>query len=287
MELIRTINTSTETPFIYVSMDTAEGKTCVGHWIWECALFLPYIKDIQKKTTIPLKILLNEKRRYKTNILSDFGFGEDDIIYSEKMAKDGNSWQEHYVIPDENEYMMYVPKFFYLWSVSLNSTEFFDALEQFRSFYISTLPPIIKTTSIVYVARSRLENYQPNKREFTNFDDFCTMLDKKGVNILNVDTLSSLTPQIQAILSAKTIIVEMGSAFLINVAFIASNSHVIIINDTSRPNFSVCNDSFIQIYRHLTYLRNNTFEIFSYGDNRHPFSIDLNKFENRINQLNI
>lgn len=284
MELIRSINTSTERAFIYVSMDTAEGRACVGHWIWECALFLPYIKDIQKKTTIPLKILLNEKRRYKTNILSDFGFYEDDIVYSTRMAKDGEEWQQSYVFPEENEYMMYVPKFFYLWTVSVNSTEFFDALEQFRSFYISSLQPITKSTSIIYVARSRLENYQPNKREFTNFDDFCTMLDKRGVNILNVDTLSSLTPQFQAILSAKTIIVEMGSAFQINATFIASNSHIIVINDVFKPNFTVCNDSFIQIYRKLMSLRNNTFEIFSRGAIREPFTIDLREFENVIDE---
>lgn len=183
MELIRTINTTTETPFIYVSMDTAEGTGCVGHWIWECALFLPYIKDIQKKTTIPLKILLNEKRRYKTNILSDFGFYEDDIIYSTRMEKDGNEWQEHYVIPVENEYMMYAPKFFYLWKTSVNTAEFFDALERFREFYIGKLQSITKTTPIVYVARSRLENYEPNKREFINFDDFCAMLVKRDVDM--------------------------------------------------------------------------------------------------------
>jgi hypothetical protein len=266
-----------ETPFIYVSMDTAEGTGCVGHWIWECALFLPYIKDIQKKTTIPLKILLNEKRRYKTNILSDFGFYEDDIIYSTRMEKDGNEWQEHYVIPVENEYMMYAPKFFYLWKTSVNTAEFFDALERFREFYIGKLQSITKTTPIVYVARSRLENYEPNKREFINFDDFCAMLVKRDVDILNVDTFSSLIPQFQAILNAKTIIVEMGSAFTINAAFIASNSHIIVINDNI--DYHTCCYSFVQIYKKLMSLRNNTFEIFSRSSFNKSFHLDLTKFE--------
>lgn len=285
MELIRTINTTTETPFIYVSMDTAEGTGCVGHWIWECALFLPYIKDIQKKITIPLKILLNEKRRYKTNILSDFGFYEDDIIYSTRMKKDGNTWREYYVIPVENEYMMYAPKFFYYWKTSINTAEFFNALERFREFYISKLQPITKTTSIIYVARSRLENYATNKREFINFDDFCAMLVKRCVDILNVDTLSSLTPQFQAILNAKTIIVEMGSAFQINAAFIASNSHIIIINDICEPNYHVCSWSFIQIYKKLMSLRNNTFEIFSRTKLGKSFHIDLTDFNLCIDKL--
>jgi hypothetical protein len=283
MELIRTINTTTDTPFIYVSMDTTEGTGCVGHWIWECALFLPYIKDIQKKTIIPLKILLNEKHRYKTNILADFGFYEDDIVYSTKMAKDGNTWQENYVIPVENEYMMYAPRFFYLWKVSVNTTEFFDAIERFRQFYISTLQPTTKSTSIVYVARSRLENYASNKREFRNFDDFCILLDKKGVDILNIDTLSSLTPQFQAILNAKTIIVEMGSAFTINAAFIASNSHIIVINDNF--DYNRCSYPFFKIFKNLMCLHNNTIDIFSHTQFGESFTIDLTKFETYIDNI--
>jgi hypothetical protein len=283
MELIRSINTTTDTPFIYVSMDTAEGTGCVGHWIWECALFLPYIKDIQKKTTIPLKILLNEKRRYKTNILADFGFYEGDIVYSTKMANDGETLQEQYVVPVENEYMMYAPKFFYLWKTSVNTPEFFEALERFRQFYISTLQPITKSTSIMYVARSKLENYAANKREFINFDDFCMLLDKKGVNILNIDTLSSLTPQFQAILSAKTIIVEMGSAFTINAAFIASNSHIIVINDNF--DYNRCSYPFFQIFKNLMSIRNNTIEIFSHTQFGESFTIDLTKFETYIDNI--
>jgi hypothetical protein len=109
------------------------------------------------------------------------------------------------------------------------------------------------------------------------------MLDKKGVNILNIDTLSSLTPQFQAILSAKTIIVEMGSAFTINAAFIASNSHIIVINDSF--DYNRCSYPFFQIFKNLMSLRNNTIEIFSHTKFGESFTIDLTKFETYIDNI--
>jgi hypothetical protein len=284
MERIRTMNTTTNANVIYVSLDTTEGKGCVGHWIWECALFLPYIKDIQNKTSTPLKILLNGKKRYKTNMLSDFGFCEDDIVYSTKMAKDGNTMQEYYVIPEEDEYMLYTPKFFYLWTVFVHTTDFFEAFERFRNFYLSKLEPITKTTPIVYLSRSRLENYIPGGiHPFVNFNDFYNMIEKRGIDILNIDTLSSFVPQFQKVLDSKTIIVEMGSAFTINAAFIASNSHIIVINDTY--GYNTCKYSFFHVLRKLVSLRNNTIEIFSTSPGGGPFNIDIPKFEKFIDKI--
>lgn len=283
MDLIRAINTTTDAPFIYVSMDTAEGG-CFGHWMWEVAIFLPHIRDLRKKEARPLKILLNEKRAYKTNVLSDFGFYEADIVYSTKMVKDGNTWQEKYVAPTEASYMMYVPKFFYVWNTTPTTYPFFEALHQFREFYISSIPLTTKTTPILYVARSRKENYAQNARTFVNMEDFRSMLHKNGVKIMEVDTLTSLTPQFQEILSASVIIAEMGSAFTINGCFIASNSRIVVINDMY--NYPSCNYGFFQAMKRIMPERKNLVDIFSYGTNSAPFSIDIPKFEVMIKALN-
>jgi len=282
MELFREQHTTTDAAFIYVSMDTAEGAGCVGHWIWECALFLPYIKDLQKQTEKPLKILLNQKRRYKTNILSDFGFYEDDIIYSSQMAKGGDQWQEQYVVPNEDKYIMYVPKFFYPWNTYIHTDIFFIAIERFRQFYISALPPIAQDTPITYVARSRVENYARSARAFINMDEFCNLIDKKGIETLHVDTLSSLTPQFKAILSSKTIILERGSVFTINAAIIARNSHIIILNDFYETDST---DPHMKVLQKLMYLHNNTFHIFSRGSSTNPFNVDIPEFEKCIDSI--
>jgi hypothetical protein len=276
-------NISTPT-YVYVSLDTADGL-CVGHWLWECALFLPYIKDLQKTLPYKLKILLHNTKRYKKNILSDFDFHDTDIVYSSKMVRDergnGNP-QEHHVIPEESEYILYLPKFLYMWETKIHNSLFFDCLDRFRDYYIRTIPEISKSIPITYVARSKKEYFDKNFREFVNKDEIVTMLVENKVNILDVDELNSLAPQFTRILKSKTIIVEMGSAFQINAGLFATNSHIIIINDLWGYHDS--DAPFFHILRKLMNERNNTIEVFSTGAIK-PFIVDKESLEKRVGEL--
>jgi hypothetical protein len=198
--------------------------------------------------------------------------------------KRGNgSWQETHVVSEETEYMMYLPKFFYLWHSNINTTTFFECLNKFRNYYIEKIPNTTKTIPITYVARSLKENYKFNYREFNNKKEIRDMLERKGVNILDTDSLTSLLPQFEVILKSNIIIVEMGSAFEINASFISSNSHIIVINDCF--DYFNNNNPFISVYRKLTSERNNTVEIFSKGTHFTSFSLDENKLEKRVSEL--
>jgi len=288
MEVLRNISNSytEDISFVYISLDTIEGASCVGHWIWECALFLPSIKQWQKEQIRPIKILLNEKKQYKINILADFGFTETDIEYSSKMTQDGDNWTQQYVIPDSTTYTLYAPTFFYLWTVNVTTTHFFTLLDLFRNYYINLLQqPIQKTIPITYIARSKKENYTLNFRNFENKDEFETMLVSNNINILYVDELNSFASQFDIISRSKNIIVEMGSAFTINAVLIASNSNIIIINDTW--NYSSSDTPFFQIYRKLISEHNNTINIFSHGNHRTPFIVDIPAFNKMINTFKI
>lgn len=286
MDRINTFsNNNTTYPLhVYVSLDTTE-SSCVGHWIWECALFLPYIKHLQKTLSYTVKILLRELKQFKKNILSDFDFDDTDIVYSSKMISDhrgSGTWQEHYIIPEESEYIVYLPKFFYLWQTNIHKSLFFDCLDRFREYYIQKIPDTSKSIPITYVARSRKENYNKNYREFINKDEIRKMLDENKVNILDIDDLTSLTPQFSSILKSKTIIVEMGSAFQINAAFLASGSRIIVINDLW--DYDNSDTPFFQIMRKLMIERNNTVEIFSTGGIK-PFTVDKESLEKRVSEL--
>jgi hypothetical protein len=287
--VIDTVNTFTNNntiQHVYVSLDTAEGS-CVGHWLWECALFLPYIKDLQKTLPYTLKILLHNSKRFKTNILFDFDFHETDIVYSSRMIGDhrrGGSWQATFVIPEESEYIVYLPKFFYLWETNIHTSLFFDCLTRFRDYYIKKIPDTSKSIPITYVARSTKENYPRNYREFINKNEIRTMLEENEVNILDVDELTSLVPQFSRILLSKTIIVEMGSAFKINAGLLASNSRIIVINDWW--NYYSSDAPSIHIVRKLMNERNNTIEIFSTGEIK-GFTVDKESLEKRVQELNV
>ena len=289
MSLLRkqnTLQTVTDVSFVYVSLDTIEGSDCVGHWIWECSLFLPYIKELQRELSVPIKILLKNEKRYKRIILSDFGFQESDIVYSTKLVQDnGNRWQDKYVSPIESEYICYVPEFFYLWNVEVNTTPFFEALTKFRDHFMKTIQPVEKTIPLLYIGRSRKENYNPQRRIFTNLDTFWNMLEQNNVTILNVDKLQSFQTQFTMVMRSKVIIMEMGSAFTINGGFLATDSHIIIMND--HWNYHESNTPFFQIFRKLQTERNNTIEIFSsnIGNFDGSFEIDIPHMEKRVQQI--
>jgi len=277
MRIVNTLQSDIPAEFIYISLDTVEGES-VGHWIIECAVFLPHIKDLQKESKIPFKILLRESKQYKTSILSDFGFLESDIKYSRNMVSDGPSWQNQYVVPIEPGYMMYVPNFFYVFNFSTDNELFYEYINRFRKHYVES--DSIKSIPVSYIARSSKENYSHNFRTFINMNEFRSLLTDKGVHTVEVDRFSSFKPQFEVVLKSKTIIVEMGSAFVINAGLIASNSHIIIINDAVDyiNNYSPV----YQAIKRLMNERKNTVEIFSKGVHRTPFSVDIALFKERI-----
>ena len=160
---------------------------------------------------------------------------------------------------------------------------FFDYLTKFRNHYILNIPNITKSIPITYLKRSEKENYANNYREFINKDEIVSILEKRGVNLLDIDSLNSLLPQFKSIIKSNTIILEMGSAFTINAAFIASNSHIIVINDNY--GYYSSNTPFFIIFRKIMEERNNTVEIFSTGNHSQSFCVDTLLFEKRICDL--
>jgi hypothetical protein len=194
------------------------------------------------------------------------------------------------VFPDGNsDYILYLPVFFYLWHTKLNNkfiiTPFFSLLNDFRMHYISNISDTTKTIPISYIARSKVENYRPNFRNFMNADAFCKLLDDNMVNMIYTDTFQSLTPQFNDVIKSKVIIVEMGSAFTINAAFIAMNSHIIVINDIW--GYHTAGEPFFHIFRFLMKERNNTVEIFSRGSGTQNFSVNIDAFQKRIDELRV
>lgn len=75
----------------------------------------------------------------------------------------------------------------------------------------------------------------------------------------------------------------MGSAFQINVGYIAYDSHIIVINDYL--GYNTLNTPWFNTIRKLTQLRKNTVDIFSHGSNNSPFSIDIDRFEKHLDTI--
>jgi capsular polysaccharide biosynthesis protein len=192
-------------------------------------------------------------------------------------------WQENYVLPSESEYILYVLPFFYIWTSTIENTLFCDYWARFRRHYADPLEIVEKTIPILYVARSKKENYTTHHRNFENMDAFIELLKKHNVHIMDVDEFTSLQPQFDLVLKSKVIIVEQGSGYSMNSVFIAANSHVILLNDC----WDVTNiiTPFYVFSRKIMSERNTTVEVFSKGKHATPFTVDLEEFEKRLQHL--
>jgi capsular polysaccharide biosynthesis protein len=275
--------TSNNPKHIYCLLDTKDASDCVGHWIWECAIFLPYVQTLRRiLANNTLTILLCNKKRYKRNILQDFHISESDIAYSESMT--GNSIeQSNHVVPMESEYVAYVPHFLYFHGVTTNTTLFFHYVNTFRSYYMK-VPLEKKTIDVLYVRRSKKEHYKGNFRHCMNMDETLAMMERNGVTMMDVDEFSSLQPQFDMVLRSKVIIAEMGSAYSINGCFLATNSHIIVLNDYN--NLYDPFHEYMRVQKKLMLDHNNTFESFVVKHTeKTPFSIDVDQLETRIYEI--
>ena len=290
--------TVTDDNTVVCSLDTIEGSDCFGHWINECAIFLPAIKQLQLKYPT-LKILLRHRRRFKLNILADFGFSEDDIIYSDTLSTDChcsqwlycNNLKYEWLYIDEARYCSHIrhgwaipsnpssvfirPNYTFLNVTIIETTSFKSLVSQFKAWY--GIPEDIPSKSIpfLYLIRSKKENYALNARAFQNIDQMVDMCKRQEIEILDIDTLSSLRDQIQKVLSAKTIILEWGSA-MINATYFSKGSHVIILNSY------VLGRHHIELMNHMMEQNGTDFTRFHPVPNLPNFTIDIDALERYI-----
>jgi len=275
---------------VYLLLDTYEGKDCVGHWLWECANYLLYFKSL--KLIYPkLKILFAYRKKYKEIFYRHFDISDNDISYNGTI-KDFPNYRfgimkyhcfGELVIPNDSNFIIIIPRFTYPFYLMHYADEEYRVL--FRNFKNGLKIPnnIQKKVDFIYLIRSRginSENYKTgtNVRNFYNLDDVINLMNKKGIEIVDVSNLSTLQEQINIIQSARNIIVEHGSSWFINGLILSSNIHIIVLN--KKPigvfNFEI----------ELLKEQNNTCEfIESTTKDCNNIIIDISYLEKRIDQL--
>jgi len=124
-----------------------------------------------------------------------------------------------------------------------------------------------------------------NFRSFLNMEEVLDALQRNSVTIMDVDELSSFQQQADMISQSKVIIMEMGSALIINGCILATDSHIIVLNDFM--DLANSDYQYVQVYKKLVEDHNNSHESFlsfsNYVDT--PFSIDVQRLESRIKEL--
>ena len=238
-DIITDIDVPNDLTSYLVCLDTAEGYDCVGHWMFECATYLPNI--LKLKNTYPsLKILLKSLKLYKLNTLIDFGFTSEDIILGDKSiganeckchiwhSIESNHLCHGWVTHELRNHLTFIPHFCFANATHPNNKLNMENLYAFKSYYGVYNPPI-KTIDLLYICKSKIENYIVNRRTIINRDEIQDILKKHGAIFLETDNLKSIKEQIDIVLKAKIIVYEFGSA-LINSSLFANSSHSLVLN---------------------------------------------------------
>jgi len=178
-----------------------------------------------KRTYPNLKILLHRTRKFKLQVLRDFGFNESDIVLGSTFSEsqDDNGYHR-YILPDPGTCaILLVPPFTYGSSIHRWNLEYTDTFNRFRDSF--------DARDRIYMTRSLNENYPQNARKFLNHKKIVDTCRDNGIRIVQVDTLESFRDQARIVQGAKVLILEQGSA-LQNAVLFAKDCHVIVLNST-------------------------------------------------------
>ena len=275
---------------IYLVLDSLEGKECVGHWLWECSIYVQFFKELQ--TIYPsIKILMNGYKRYKEQFCELLGVDKKYLEYTSII--DGylptyqgiTSYQELYY-PCKDNYTIIVPEYTYLLYLHLKNTVLHNSYRklftEMNSMFPFT-PNIEKTVPIIYMRRSldTSENYKngTNRRKFNNLDTVIKFIQNKEIPIYDVKDFSNLKEQIEVVEKAKVIIVEHGSAWYINGILFSRGTHIIILNKLGIG----CMD----LEDELCKENGNTYEFIESSSGPENIIINIQELNNAIERRNL
>ena len=206
---ISNLETNLEKNNYYILEWCSDSSSAFAHWIYECAVYIPYYLEL-KKNIPTLKIYITNKKKFKDIFLEYLGVELNDIVYSIELP---NTCVFHEFI-----------------SLGLNfvSDEYKIVLDNFLNYFPKKYE---KDTNILFMPRQVKENYIGNNRVYYTKDHEELILRINENNkILHTDNIEKLEDQIKMVQNSKIIIVTDGSPASVNILF-ANNCVVIVLND--------------------------------------------------------
>ena len=186
-----------------------------GHWVYESAIYLPIFKKL-KEMYSNIKVVLKERKDFKSLFLNFFNISPSEVIYIENMSATNVC-------------------FFPSPISSLNDNIYFtENYKQILNRFIQLFHNYKTEKKVLYdcivLPRQSKENYINNNRYY-NFLPIYTFLKNTHMtyNMLHTDEVTDLVFQIQTLRSAPNIILTGGSPFLVNNMF-CINSKIAILD---------------------------------------------------------
>jgi hypothetical protein len=194
---------NTENTFAYMVIDT-QYHDAFGHWVYESVGFLSAF-HILKERYPDLKLHLREKKIYKVNICKFLGIKEEDIVYE---INTGHASITFFPSPitsllckDVTHYDIYLDKLYDVLNIPESEME--------------------NTKDFVILPRQQKENVPANNRNvsYANITEYFKTNTKYTYSIIHTDDLDNFLDQIKGVKQGKTMVINDGSAFVVNAIY--------------------------------------------------------------------
>ena len=201
-----------------------------GHWVFESAIFLPFVKDfIYLSKNFYILVNKNNERKYKKIFFNLFDIKDKNIYYMDNIDTyiSDISYKN---IPKNN--ICIICRNFHLNQNNITEQcieKYTYLLDNFYDIIMKYKDNISKEIEHLFLPRSKVENYEPNDYRQYEYHKIYTIL--KGKEYIVYDTMNTndFNEQIKLLQKSKNIYTNFGSSFLVN-GFFSSNSNIYLIN---------------------------------------------------------
>ena len=226
----------------YFILDTS---TAFAHWIYESFIFISELIELNK-TNNNIKILTKNNKKYVKSFLKFFNINNEIVN----------------TIDNYNN-ITYSPLF-----MSLNFTHKNPKNDNYFNYHLDYYIDYIKNNIInipsinkcVFLPRNDLENFVEIK--INNKDKIKEIIINNGGIVLDTYHLNNIKYQFSILNNSDTIIVEYGSSFLVNCAFL-KNKKIYVINNNNSYHIQMITNPYINYFVQKNILNNNYIELFN------------------------
>ena len=198
-----------------------------GHWVFESAIFLPFVDYFTKYKNFFIVVNKNNERKYKKSFFKMFNINEKNIYYIDNTYTHTN--EISYKNIPKNNISIICSNF-----VINQGREYFNnILIENITFLINNFYNIIlenikceKQIEHLFMPRNKIENYIPNDRQI-NYDSINSILENKEYICYDTQETDNFIEQVILIQKSKNIYLNWGSSYIVN-GFFSKDSNIYI-----------------------------------------------------------
>jgi len=186
------------------------------HWVFESAIFLPFVKNFTSYDNFFILVNKNNERKYKKSFFKLFNINDKNIEYIDNLETHTNNvsyknvTKNNISIVCRNFILNQIPS-----SLNKNLIENFTFL--INHFYETIVKDFYceKQIENLFLPRSKIENYLPNDRQI-NYDSLYTMLNNKKYVSYDTQATDNFIEQVILLQKSTNIYTYWGSSFYVN-----------------------------------------------------------------------